>query len=98
MISERGTELLDAVIHTLLEVYENVRSPKFPVYLLPRDELARAGNEQLQEFERLGFQPDGTLRFAQLEGGRIEVEDTESKLPVVSQASTLSAERSAAKP
>ena len=28
--SERGTELLDAVIHTLLEVYENVRSPKFP--------------------------------------------------------------------
>ena len=27
IISERGTELLDAVIHTLLEVHKDVRAP-----------------------------------------------------------------------
>jgi hypothetical protein len=35
IVSERGTELLDTVIHTLLEVYKDVRAPELFVYLLP---------------------------------------------------------------
>ena len=90
IVSERGTELLDAVIHTLFVVYKNIRAPELLVYFLPRDQLARARNQQPQHFQRLGSQPDGTLRFAQLESGRIEIEETEPKLPVVGQASPVS--------
>ena len=86
IVSERGPELLDGVIHPLLEVDVDVGSPELLVNRLSRDELTRMRHEDPQQLEGLWSEPDRALSFAELKAGGVEVEDTETEKPVVTQA------------
>ena len=89
IVSERGPELLDGVIHPLLEVDVDVGSPELLVNRLSRDELARVRYEDPQQLEGLWSEPDRALSFAELKGGWVEVEGAESNEPVVTQAAIV---------
>ena len=64
IVSERGPELLDDVIHSLLEVDVDVGSPELLVNRLSRDELVRVRHEDPQQLEGLWSEPDRALSFA----------------------------------
>ena len=71
------------MIQPLLEVDVDVGSPELPVNRLSRDELARMRHEDPQQLESLWSELDRALRFAELKGGWVEVEDAESNEPTV---------------
>ena len=85
IVSKRCPELLDDVIHPLLEVDVDVGSPELLVNRLSRDELAGVRHEDPQQLEGLWPEPDRALSFAELKGGRVELEDAEPNELVVTQ-------------
>ena len=64
IVSERGPELLDGVIHSLLEVDVDVGSPELLMNRLSRDELVRVRHEEPQQLQGLWSEPDRALSFA----------------------------------
>ena len=84
IVSERGTELLNAVIHTLLEVHKNVRAPEFSVYLLPRDELARAETSSFRSFSDWGLSLTGrcALRNSRVAASKSKIPNRNCRLSV----------------
>jgi hypothetical protein len=74
------------VIHPLLEVDVDVGSPELLVNLISRNELTRMRHEDPQQLECLWSESDRALSFAELEAGGVELEDTETEKPVVTQA------------
>ena len=79
MIVERGTDLLDAGVQTVLEVDEGFLAPNLLPELLPSDQLAGARGEQDEDLRGLGRQIDLHPGFPEFAALGVQVEDPKAQ-------------------
>src|SRR5262249_55014116 len=86
---ERGSDQLDAVVETLLEVDERVVLPNLGADLVASDQTTRVAREQREDAGGLGRQLDGLARAAQLARREIELKRLESQQRAFHQKATV---------
>ena len=79
IIAERRPDLVDALVHPVLEVNKGFPSPELLLNFVTSHDLAGVTGEQGQQLERLRRQLDGYAGFRQLFGIDIQLEDAEAK-------------------
>ncbi len=79
IIPESCPHLLNALIHSPLKINVGFVPPEFVLNFVPGHNLTGAAGKQDQEPEGLWRQLDSYLRFTQLFGVEIQLEDAEAK-------------------
>ena len=74
-----AADLLDAEVHSLVEIDVGVRAPELLPNLLPGDQLARSGDEKDEQPKRLWLQPQSSAITAELAGLFVELERAETE-------------------
>jgi len=77
-ITQRRPDLLDAVVHALLEVHIGLVTPQGLLDLLAGDDLPGAASQHRQQLQWLRRQPDEGARFAQLFRGDVQFKQSKS--------------------
>jgi hypothetical protein len=79
VVSQRRSNLLDAEVHTLVEIHEGVGAPEFLPDVLAVENMARPAGQQGQETERLAREVDGLACFSQFTALEVQLEAVESQ-------------------
>ena len=67
----------------MIEIDERVRLPQLLPQLVARDDVAPAGQKEKEDVERASPQPDPPALLVQLTGPAVDLEDTETVEPVL---------------